>query len=201
MEIKQARGIALELALTIRHDGEGGIADDIGDLAGFRSWLREHAAVLGAGHTADERHRLRVVALRKAIRALFAHAVHPGPRSRADTGRLMSRPKALGVVNAAASEMPVVPVLSWPAEPVATQSPVDGRPLTAVLAQAAIAFLAGPDRLRLRACTAPRCVRYFVKEHNRQQWCKTSCGNRARVARHYEKQRESGRTGHKTPTQ
>ncbi|MCX4390896.1 CGNR zinc finger domain-containing protein [Micromonospora peucetia] len=30
-------------------------------------------------------------------------------------------------------------------------------------------------------------MRYFVREHSRQQWCKPSCGNRARVARHYQR--------------
>ncbi|WP_440101770.1 CGNR zinc finger domain-containing protein [Streptosporangium sp. H16] len=48
-----------------------------------------------------------------------------------------------------------------------------------------IGFLTGPRREDLRACTAPRCVRYFVKKHGRQEWCKPSCGNRARAARHY----------------
>ncbi|WP_351234979.1 CGNR zinc finger domain-containing protein, partial [Streptomyces sp. NPDC002133] len=63
------------------------------------------------------------------------------------------------------------------------------RALAAALARAAIALLTGPDRARLRACHAPRCVRYFLKEHPRQEWCKPSCGNRARVARHHERHR------------
>ncbi len=76
--------------------------------------------------------------------------------------------------------------------PVARRRPVRGEDdLTAVLAQAAIGFLAGPDRQRLRACHAPRCVRYFLKEHPRQEWCKPSCGNRARVARHHERHRRT----------
>ncbi|MFF1926514.1 CGNR zinc finger domain-containing protein [Streptomyces sp. NPDC058221] len=61
--------------------------------------------------------------------------------------------------------------------------------LPAALARAVIGFLSGPDRTALRACRAPRCVRYFVKEHPRQEWCKPSCGNRARVARHHERHR------------
>ncbi|MFP3992446.1 CGNR zinc finger domain-containing protein, partial [Streptomyces sp. E11-3] len=65
--------------------------------------------------------------------------------------------------------------------------------LTAAIARAAIAFLAGPDRAKLRACHGPRCVRYFLKEHPRQEWCKPSCGNRARVARHHERHRATGR--------
>ncbi|MFF4789736.1 CGNR zinc finger domain-containing protein [Streptomyces sp. NPDC001276] len=61
--------------------------------------------------------------------------------------------------------------------------------LVATLARAAIDFLSGPQRERLRACPAPRCVRYFVQGHGRQEWCKPSCGNRARAARHYRRQR------------
>ncbi|MBZ9643780.1 CGNR zinc finger domain-containing protein, partial [Streptomyces sp. PSKA30] len=81
----------------------------------------------------------------------------------------------------------------WPddADPALHRQAVHGHPeLTAVLAQAAIAFLASPDRQRLRACHAPRCVRYFLKEHPRQEWCTPSCGNRARVARHHERHRK-----------
>ncbi|MFI1485060.1 CGNR zinc finger domain-containing protein [Streptomyces sp. NPDC020747] len=54
-----------------------------------------------------------------------------------------------------------------------------------------MAFLASPDRQRLRACHAPRCVRYFLKDHPRQEWCKPSCGNRARVARHHERHKKT----------
>ncbi|MER6008280.1 CGNR zinc finger domain-containing protein [Nonomuraea angiospora] len=52
---------------------------------------------------------------------------------------------------------------------------------------AAIDFLSGPQREQLRSCNAPRCVRYFVKSHGRQEWCKPSCGNRARAARRYQR--------------
>ncbi|MEV3984529.1 CGNR zinc finger domain-containing protein [Nonomuraea sp. NPDC049758] len=69
--------------------------------------------------------------------------------------------------------------------------------LIAALARAAIEFLSGPQRERLRACNAPRCVRYFVKSHGRQEWCKPSCGNRARAARHY--QRHNATTAQELP--
>lgn len=61
--------------------------------------------------------------------------------------------------------------------------------LLAALARATVDFLTGPQRTHLRACSAPRCVRYFVKSHGRQEWCKPSCGNRARAARHYQRHR------------
>lgn len=78
------------------------------------------------------------------------------------------------------------------AEPVVRRTAVrGGDELTAALAHAVIAFLASPDRVRLRACRAPRCVRCFLKEHPRQEWCKPSCGIRARVARHHERHRKT----------
>ncbi|MFI7401101.1 hypothetical protein ACIBW9_11530 [Streptomyces sp. NPDC049541] len=83
--------------------------------------------------------------------------------------------EAVARLGGAAARAPTAPALHWPegADPVVRTRAADGaHDLTATLAQAVIAFLAGPDRQRLRACHAPRCVRCFLKEHPRQQWCK-----------------------------
>ncbi|MFI8180111.1 CGNR zinc finger domain-containing protein [Actinacidiphila glaucinigra] len=181
----------LELVSTIRHDGDGGVADDLGDPSALTAWVREHVPGHG-GFTADGAALTDVLALRRAVRALFARAVAPEPPSSADVRRLMPAEEALAHLNAAAARVPVVPRLVWEAEeaPVARLVPAaegddPAARIVAELARAAVGFLAGPERERLRACTAPRCVRYFVKSHGRQEWCKPSCGNRARVARHY----------------
>jgi predicted RNA-binding Zn ribbon-like protein len=55
----------------------------------------------------------------------------------------------------------------------------------AELAHDSIDMLTGPTATKLRACHAPRCVRYFVRSHPRREWCSEACGNRARAARHY----------------
>ncbi len=195
--------LVLDLALTIRHDGHGGVADDLSDPPSLAAWIREHR--LGAGEfaaddvslAADTALLAAVRELRAAVRALFAKAVRPGEPSPADARRLMPESEAVAVLNAAAARVPVVPVLAWPTgpaadpaaglQPAAPAGPADR--LLAELAREAIAFLAGPDRAGLRACHAPRCVRYFIKAHPRQEWCKPSCGNRARVARHHERHR------------
>ncbi|MBB1246724.1 CGNR zinc finger domain-containing protein [Streptomyces durbertensis] len=101
-------------------------------------------------------------------------------------------------LNDTAARVPVVPRLHWPADepPVARHRTFEADPgdvLLAALARATIDFLTGPERERLRACTAPRCVRYFVKSHGRQEWCRISCGNRARAARHYRRHHTPGR--------
>jgi predicted RNA-binding Zn ribbon-like protein len=188
--------LVLDLALTVRHDGHGSVTDDLADPAGLTFWVRAHPDTVpdAADFVADEAAVAAVRDLRAAVRALFAHAVRPAEPSPADAARLMPVPDALRRLNAAAARTPAVPELHWAgdAEPVVRHRAVQGEgELTAALAKAAIAFLAGPDRQRLRACHAPRCVRYFLKEHPRQEWCKPSCGNRARVARHHERQRQN----------
>ena len=57
------------------------------------------------------------------------------------------------------------------------------------LAAEGAALLADPQR-PLRACSAPGCVLYFVREHPRREWCSVGCGNRVRAARHYARVRE-----------
>ncbi|SNS09560.1 CGNR zinc finger domain-containing protein [Actinacidiphila glaucinigra] len=185
------RYLALELVSTIRHDGDGGVADDLVDPSALTAWVREHVPDYG-DFTADGAALADVLALRRAVRALFARAVAPAQPSSADARRLTPAEQALAHLNAAAARVPVVPRLVWEAEeaPVARLVPAaegddPAARVVAELARAAVGFLAGPERERLRACTAPRCVRYFVKSHGRQEWCKPSCGNRARVARHY----------------
>ncbi|MDF9812352.1 ABATE domain-containing protein [Streptomyces sp. SPB162] len=192
------RQLALELVSTVRHDGDGGVADDLATVEGMTRWIRERADLLpgpaAEGFSADEELRDLVVALRQAVRALFALAVSPAPPSRADADRLIPADLALDRLNSAAANEPVAPQLLWPpgeapaVRPLSTEDDPRVR-ITAGLARAAIDFLAGPERVRLRACTAPRCVRYFVKGHGRQEWCKPACGNRARVARHYQRTR------------
>jgi predicted RNA-binding Zn ribbon-like protein len=196
--ITQDARLALDLVLTVRHDGRGGVTDDLTDPAALTAWVRARPDTLpGVERCLADATRLTAVRdLRTALRALFAHAVRPAQPSPADATRLLPVPEALRRVNEAAARTPTVPVLTWDEsdDPVVRRRPVPdgGDDLTAVLAQAAIGFLAGPDRQRLRACHAPRCVRYFLKEHPRQEWCKPSCGNRARVARHHERHRRTG---------
>lgn len=192
--------LTLALAGTIRHDGNGGVTDDLADAAGLARWLREHAEPLrhydddltAPADPPDEQTRLDVVALRHAVRTLLARAVAPAAPSRADRSSLLTPVDAVRHLNDAAGRLPTSPRLHWPDEaaPMLTRhtGPAELRVrLSAALARAAVDFLAGPAREQLRACPAPRCVRYFVKEHPRQQWCKPSCGNRARVARHYQR--------------
>jgi predicted RNA-binding Zn ribbon-like protein len=39
----------------------------------------------------------------------------------------------------------------------------------------------------------PNCVLFFIKDHPRREWCSPGCGNRARVAHHYDRHRAKAR--------
>ncbi|GAA3242538.1 CGNR zinc finger domain-containing protein [Actinocorallia longicatena] len=167
--------LALRFASTIRAT-RGGLTDALATESSAREWL---AANLPdpAPVPLDA-----LVALRQAVRALFAEAVAPHPPSPADPAALPPFPQALALVNASAA--PVLRRLVWDDAPRETRDSVHGGPL-AVLADAAVDFFAGPLFPQVRVCPAPRCVLYFLKRHSKQEWCSTTCGNRARAARYY----------------
>jgi predicted RNA-binding Zn ribbon-like protein len=74
-------------------------------------------------------------------------------------------------------------------ELVGSGTPLD-RTLSAI-ARSGIELLASAERERLRVCPAPSCGMFYLGRPD-QEWCSTSCGNRARAARHYARRR-SGR--------
>lgn len=110
-----ATPLALDLALTIRHDGHGGVTDDLERPEALTAWVREHAEALPdtAGFEADAAALAEVREVRAAVRALFARAVRPGEPSPADARRLLPVGEAVRRLNAAAALAPTVPVLTW----------------------------------------------------------------------------------------
>jgi predicted RNA-binding Zn ribbon-like protein len=67
----------------------------------------------------------------------------------------------------------------------------DGNPRLAAIAHDAIELLADPARRpQLKRCANPTCSMIFLADNPRRVWCASNvCGNRARVARHQERQR------------
>jgi predicted RNA-binding Zn ribbon-like protein len=182
--------LALELARTIRHDN-----DELATADGFTAWVQNHTE--GYEGTAHARHQ--VIALRRAIRTLFARAAQYSQPN----DRLLDPEIAVAQLNSAAGAVLRAPQLDWTDEnPSVRYQATESDPATrllAELARAAIDLLTGEDRARLKACPAPRCVRYFVQDHPRQAWCKPSCGNRARVSRYYHRHQDSSTGSDSTP--
>jgi predicted RNA-binding Zn ribbon-like protein len=67
-----------------------------------------------------------------------------------------------------------------------------GNAMLAAIATETIELMGDPERLStLRSCANPNCSMLFLAEHKRRQWCVgTVCGNRARVARHYQRSKQ-----------
>jgi predicted RNA-binding Zn ribbon-like protein len=180
--------LAIEFANTLFTDG-GRPLDALTTQAALTRWLDANAERidaplprrLGAGDLE------RALELRAIIRALLATAVDGDPPAAATVRRL----------NELAALAPITARLHWTADepPKARLSPSSaGRlaALLALLAQSAIDVLGGSGAGRLRRCEAPGCITYYLKDHPRRAWCSPKCGNRVRVARHYQRHRRTG---------
>jgi predicted RNA-binding Zn ribbon-like protein len=137
--------------------------------------------------------------LRAALRRL-AGELTGDDRHAADaaTGRPDLR-TAVRQLNEACGYAPASSYLEWPAEEGGAGG-AGGTPLRALhspyppaaaalsaIGEEGVLLFSGDAREQLRACHAPGCVLYFVKTHPRRAWCSAGCGNRARVARHYQR--------------
>src|SRR3954451_11235443 len=177
----------VELMNTIWADRDG-VYDQLRDPDSALRWWRAvegHQSVETWGP--DEVHALRRV--RDAVRRLAAEVTddaRPAARS-----AIRDRETAIAVLNKASARAPSWSELIWPADDEprrVTRSRSDAAvAAVAAVADEAVGFFAGHLRLELRACQAPGCVLYFVRDHPRRQWCSATCGNRARVARHYQR--------------
>jgi predicted RNA-binding Zn ribbon-like protein len=122
--------------------------------------------------------------LRSALRNVFVAVAAGGAPSSAD----------VDLLNALNARAPQFARIDWlDSSPRLTMVDV-ADPSTAVLARiarASVELLSGPDREHISRCQAPGCVLFFLKEPRRRHWCSTACGNRARVARHYDRRRRA----------
>jgi predicted RNA-binding Zn ribbon-like protein len=192
--------LPVELMNTIWAD-RGGVHDALGDPAGTRAWLSAVAPRLGLIARPDFEALMaetgalarQLTALRDALRRLAAEATgDPRPAAASATRELDA---AVSAVNEAARGAPRWSVLSWapggePSRFSRTSGPAAAAAVSAIAEQAIDLFSQG-DRLRLRACLAPGCVLYFVKDHPRREWCSPACGNRARGSRYYQRHRQT----------
>ena len=198
--------LPVELMNTVWADRDG-LHDELRDAAGLAAWLQAVAgrfAAGGAGHGPG----LAVVLpggrpgrelagqfreLRDALRGLAA-AVTADPRARAAGTGTPDVAAAVRAVNAACARAPLWSRLTWaapPGAPARTLRSAGTGPEAALswIAEEAVLLFTSPDAGRLRACAGPGCVLYFVRAHPRREWCSAVCGNRARVARHYQRHR------------
>lgn len=169
-----------------------GVYDALETVGNLRAWLA--AVQPGQDEPAPDAGDLsRFRDLRDALRRLAAH-ITDDARPRAASA--MTDPgQAVAEVNRAAAQAPAWPQLAY--QNGRLRLTLNGQATSAQRALSSIArdsmgLMTGDTCVDLRACPAPGCVLYFVKDHPRREWCSTACGNRARAARHYERH-------HRTP--
>lgn len=172
--------LALDLVNTrMRRDGNE--VDLLQTPAALAAWLHAESTRLAWSGAVDIADLQAVRTLRAALAVLLA-ARREGTRPPA---------AALRQLNMALATPMVGTRLLWPATgPQLAQPPARAKrdSLLRVLAVDALAVLTGPAGGLLRECAHPDCVLQFVASHPRRRWCSTAtCGNRARVARHYQR--------------
>jgi predicted RNA-binding Zn ribbon-like protein len=173
--------LSIDLANTVMVVREGAEAVDLlADAAQMQRWLAYERERLGVSKSdLDDPSSARLCELRDAVRDLFTASAEGEPLPSA----------ALDRVNAASAESPCSPQLcigddGLPELREPSGTGVDG--LLGPLARAAIRLLGRSADAELRLCKAPSCGMFFL---GRRRWCCAACGNRARAARHYDRQR------------
>ncbi|MEJ2856826.1 MULTISPECIES: CGNR zinc finger domain-containing protein [unclassified Saccharothrix] len=172
----------VRLMNTIRAD-RSGVHDDLTTVEDLSAWLTGEPA------TAEDLAAFRT--LRQGLRDLAALLTDDTRAIAADR----DRDRAVAAVNAAVRQAVAWPQLDVEAGELRRRTTADAPAATRVLAATAaeaVDLFTGPDRGLLRACYAPGCVLYFVKDHPRREWCSPGCGNRVRAARHYRRNRTDG---------
>ena len=170
---------AVQLMDTVWAD-RAGVHDALATVTDLRRFLDGRpGGPIGRATSAD---LARARALRDALRRLAADVTGD---DRPGAGTAITEAAAVAAVNSALADAPP-PVLrrvedGWQVGAGARRSVPA---VLAALAMEGAALVADPDR-PLRACRAPGCVLYFVKDHPRREWCGVTCGNRVRAARHY----------------
>jgi predicted RNA-binding Zn ribbon-like protein len=166
--------LPVELMNTVWADRDG-VHDALADADGLADWLTTAGV---AGGEAAALHDFR--ALRDALRTLAAEVTDD---TRPVAVQARDVPRAVDTINRACAATPSWSRLDWAERRV--ERITSGNAALSTVAEAAAALFGSDQRTELRACYAPGCVLYFVRDHPRRQWCSAGCGNRARVARHY----------------
>ncbi|HEU0196925.1 MAG TPA: ABATE domain-containing protein [Nevskiaceae bacterium] len=178
--------LAVDLVNTRARRGAT-LVDALDSPTALAAWLKKEASHVAWQGQPTRTDLIAVQALRSAIDTLLRTSLSmPRPAPAA----LQTAVDALNNV----LTLPILrPRLRWtPSGPRVMPPGADARRavLLNALAMSAVTVLTGPDAARLRECAHPDCVLLFVARNARRRWCSaTTCGNRARVARHYHQQR------------
>ncbi|MBK4348490.1 CGNR zinc finger domain-containing protein [Lacisediminihabitans changchengi] len=186
--------LALDLANT-HYTVRGAVREGLASPSALDGWLQRirprlthtpasEALVVGEGDLAE------FLALRSAIRSI-AGSLAAADSGDGAAGERAVDEAAVDLLNAHAGILRTWQSLALSIGSVPSAvSRSEGSGVGGVLGEIAADAIAifGTDRLTtLRACQAPGCPLFFLKDHPRREWCRPSCGTRVRAARAYRK--------------
>jgi predicted RNA-binding Zn ribbon-like protein len=157
--------------------------EDLQTVEDLRRWLHLHGLEVRTSPLATAQLR-QLLTLRDFVRELLTARVEDR-RPSAD---------AVNAINTAARNAPTAPQLNWntnraPQVHAQHETPDGFTAALAAIASDTIDLIAGERHHQLRACNAPRCVRFLLADHPRRRWCSKRCGDRVRAAHYYERTR------------
>jgi predicted RNA-binding Zn ribbon-like protein len=180
-----APGEELSTALALVNtavEPRGEPLDLLPDARSLAGWLQARGLIGRRAAQIPDEDLERMRQLRAAIRTAFT----------ARAARRRPPRSAITTINDAAARASSTPRLRWPdGGPAETTVWSPEAPVVdvafAAIAVNAIHTLLGERGNRLRLCEAHGCNRVFIQDHGRRRWCSRACGDRVRVARHYQK--------------
>lgn len=181
MDLLTGEPLALDFLNTRARTPDGPV-DVLDQVADFRHWLTLEADRLTAPGTLTSEDLAATRTLREDVRTAVDAARQDSPVPS----------KALAAINDAVRAAPAYTILEADLTLTVRRDGDDRTRLLAQLAEAAITLLGDPAVTKVRACEGPQCVMLFLPAHPRRRWCSPAlCGNRVRVARHYQRHRNA----------
>lgn len=171
--------LAVDLADTVRVVGDQEIElleDDSALDVWITAELSRHPSARAARGRLDD-----VRELRDLIRGLLS--AHVRGESLPASG--------VQTINDTSSRSPSFPVLSSDGDREIIEVNHNQFDLFAAEVARSLIEIISADSSPVARCNAPRCGMFFVPMNSRQRWCSPQCGNRARVARHASRARET----------
>ena len=164
------------------------VGDALANPKEMKLWLAAHPRF--RGEVVRERSMPELRRLRTTLRDLFDAQVRgtrpPGP-SLASFNRAIARHEVPAILQWREGRWELTGNERTPRGPEA---------LEGVLVRAARDLLTGASASKIRQCRGPGCAHFLLARTRNQIWCSaTGCGNRARVARHYQRARHARGSG------
>ncbi|NEW30577.1 CGNR zinc finger domain-containing protein [Nocardia cyriacigeorgica] len=181
MDLLIGEPLALDL-LNTRASTRDGEIDALDSVEAFERWLARQADRITAPSSVTTATLTAVGELREHIRTAVEAARRGDPVPT----------QALDAVNRAIRTAPAYRILQPDLGVIAGRHGDSLARLLAQLAEAAVDLLGDPAVVKVRACEGPQCRMLFLPTHPRRRWCSPAlCGNRARVARHYQRHKNA----------